>query len=263
MKKYATIAAICLLIASLHARADVIVVENLDMHTAGQSQDAAKGTSPAGKHTALKNVTVKVKGDKLREDLLVGTAISVIIDFNTGDMVTLMHGQKKFVKISAEKLKGIVPGGVKKAIGLDNAPERAVAPEIVDTGKQEIVESEKGQTPYKYNTEVYTTELHGVKYTIWMTKDVPNYASIEEQTKKGRALAGKLGLGGAFPDTSKIDGMVVKMEMVANDGQTTILTIVSAKEEPVDDADFQIPADYTETEMPHAPGGASTPPAQP
>src|ERR1043166_97722 len=53
------------------------------------------------------DVTMKMKGDKVRLDMSMGPAgaLSTIIDVNTGDAVVLMHSQKMAMKISAEQMK--------------------------------------------------------------------------------------------------------------------------------------------------------------
>ena len=221
MKKFA---AILLLLASLHARADFIIVENLTI--AGQSQD----------------LTMKFKGDKARMDMGSGQ-MSMIVDASTGDTITLIHGQKMFMKVSGDKLKAILEQS-KKMMGQD-APDSAVAPKPVDTGKSEKVGD--------YNTEIYTVEMKGKKFTFWMSKDFPNFAALQAQINKLQSLQEKLGQGKG-PDTSKIDGVPVKTETVMN-GKTITTLLVSEKETPVDDADLQVPAGYTEMQMPQMPPG--------
>ena len=254
MKKFAVIAVICLLLASLHSRADVVVVENISSINWENQKNITTGN-----HIA----TIKIKGDKGRLDQPGGGA-SVIFDANKDDEIWIFHRQKKFAKVKRDTIKSDVPF----------IADPAAPPKIVDTGKQEKVG--------EYNTEVYTVEIRGWKCTIWVTKDIPNYASIREQMKKMRWWKEEAVMGSNFLDTTKIDGMPVKMEMQPNDKQMITVTIVSAKEEPANDADFQPPADYTEVtlqelsrqdqaeeerqkqaEKQEKPGEAGTPPSQP
>ena len=218
-----TFAVICLLLTSLHARAGFVIVENVQI--AGQKENMAI------------TMTMKIKGDKARVDM--GDQMSSITDTVTGDVLLLMGPQKHYMKTSMttawEMLKKITPAG---------------EPKVVDTGKMEKVGN--------YNAEVYTAETPGMKLTVWATKDFPNYASIREQMKKMKGLQqmGEKAMGEA-PDSAKIDGMFLKTVTETN-GETITMTLVSAKEEPVYDADLQVPADYTEVPMP----GAAAIPAQ-
>ena len=218
MKK---IAFICLLLASLCARADIVIVE--DVQTDAGNQE----------------ITVKIKGDKIRTD--VGKEITAIIDLNSGDVLTIMHAQKMFIKM-AGKMKAVLEQ-VKKAQA--TAAASGTAPKITDTGKQEKVGD--------YNAEIYTVESDYGKTTMWVTKDFPNYAAIKEEMKKLdslQAISGK-----TETDTSKVDGVPVKIEAVVG-GKTITTKMVSIKQDQVNDAEFQTPADYKEMQMPKMPAGA-------
>lgn len=217
MKKFTFI---CLLLASLCVRADVVIVE--DVQANGQTQE----------------ITVKIKGGKIRTD--VGKEMSAIMDLDSGDLTTIMHAQKMFIKM-AGKMKAIFEQA-KKAQA--DAAASGTPPKITDTGKQEKVGD--------YNTEIYTVESDRGKVTLWVTKDVPNYAAIKEEMKKLQALQAMSGK--AETDTSKVDGVPVKVEAVV-DGKTITTNMVSIKQDQVDDAEFQTPADYKEMQMPQMPSG--------
>jgi len=225
MKK---LAAVCLLLASLHARADMTITELVD--AGGQSQ----------------NMTIKIKGDKMRTDI--AAQMSTITDTNTGDVITIMHPQKSYLKISASKTKELITK--MQAMQGQTAATATEKPKIVATGKKEKVND--------YNTEIYTAESPTMKFTYWVAKDFPNAAAVQEQMKKMQdGMQSKIGTAGnSVPDISILPGLPLKTEIVTG-GQTITTTLISVKQSPVDDADLQIPADYKEMQMPSFNGGGA------
>ena len=93
---------------------------------------------------------------------------------------------------------------------------------------------------------------------LWVAKDFPNAQAIKDQMMKLSSS-----MGGAGIDPSKVDvpGMVVKSEVNTPVGKMTV-TLVRAKEEPVEDAEFKQPEGYQEMKMPTLPP-AIPPPAPP
>jgi hypothetical protein len=85
------------------------------------------------------NITTKIKGDKVRVDIPTTPqgAISTIMDVNTGDSVTLMHGQKAVIKISSAEIRQMAEN-MKKARA-NGAATNAEPPKFHDTGKAEKV----------------------------------------------------------------------------------------------------------------------------
>src|SRR5262249_52870680 len=74
-----------LLAVTTSLRADLTLIQRVD----------AGGTTG--------EITIKFKGDKLRIDP--APELSIITDSKTGDTITLMHGEKKVMRISADKMK--------------------------------------------------------------------------------------------------------------------------------------------------------------
>jgi thiol-disulfide isomerase/thioredoxin len=165
-------------------------------------------------------------------------SMSTIADLNTGDTVMLMHKHKAAAKISGAQLKeqmAAVKKQVEKAAVAGSAKPQA-------TGKTEKVGD--------YNPEIYTwASTNGMKMTLWVAKDFPNYKQIQEQLKKLSELS-PFGMGKSMgPDENTLPGMVVKREMESL-GQKITTTLISAKEEPVDLAVFEVPKDYTDMTQP-------------
>jgi len=189
-------------------------------------------------------VTMQIKGDKVRTDMPFGLmgmgSMSTIADLNTGDTVMLMHKHKAAAKISGAQLKEQM-AAVKKQVE-KAAVAGAAKPQAQDTGKTEKVGD--------YNPEIYTwASTNGMKMTLWVAKDFPNYKQIQEQLKKLSELS-PFGMGKSMgPDENALPGMVVKKEMESL-GQKITTTLISAKEESVDLAVFEVPKDYTDMTQP-------------
>jgi hypothetical protein len=219
MKK---LAAICLLIASLHARADLVLVEKID------------GMGPAGQSG---EITIKIKGDKIRTDI--SSQMSSIMDTNSGDMITIMHEQKSYLKMSADKTKAMMEQ--MRAMQGKAAPSAPPEPpKFVSTGQKDEVNG--------FKTEVYTATYDGKKITAWVALDYPNASSVMKQFLKMQEVM-QSKFPNAAPKMDSLPGLPVKTEMEVN-GQKMTTTLVSVKEQPVDAADLEIPAGYTEMQMP-------------
>jgi hypothetical protein len=199
-------------------QADYVIVQKVD------------GTLQSG------NMTIKIKDAKVRTD--VGTEISTLTDGVTGDTITLMHGQKSFMKIPAERSKALVAQLQKLRGGADNT---GAPPKLTSTGKKEKVD--------KYDCEVFTWSAGGMNVTYWITKDFPNFAQInaamEKTRNEGLTSVGK----GVLPSAADLPGYPVKTEMAIG-AQKFTTTIVSVNEENVDPGVFEVPANYKEMAVP-------------
>jgi hypothetical protein len=219
MKK---IAAVCLLITSLHARADLVLVEKID----GMGQSGQAG-----------EITIKIKGDKIRTDI--SSQMSSIMDTNSGDMITIMHEQKSYLKMSADKTKAMMDQ-VRAMQGKAAPSATPDAPKFVSTGKKEDVNG--------FKTEVYTAIFDGKTITCWVALDYPNASSVMKQFLKMQEVM-QSKFPSASPKMNSLPGLPLKTEMDVN-GKKMTTTVVSVKEEPVNASDVEIPAGYTEMQMP-------------
>ena len=169
-------------------------------------------------------LTLKIKGDKTRLDMPTERLgnVSVIQDLNTGDKIMMIHQQKVAKMQSAAE---------QASAGNDGEN-----PALVKTGKTEKVGN--------YDTEIYTwTNDHGMSGTLWVAVNYPDYPKFKSLLKKLHdSKAGQM-LKGTQPDTSTLPGMVVKSKKETPLGEVAT-TLISAKEEPVNASDFQIPDDY-------------------
>jgi hypothetical protein len=188
------------------------------------------------------NITTKIKGDKVRVDIPTTPqgAISTIMDVNTGDSVTLMHGQKAVIKISSAEIRQMAEN-MKKARA-NGAATNAEPPKFHDTGKAEKVGD--------YSTEIYTwSGPNGANQTVWVAKNFPNYARIKVQMDKLSNSPVAQMSKDTSPDVGALPGMVVKTQMEMN-GQKVTSSLVSVKEESVDASIFEAPKDYHEMAQP-------------
>jgi hypothetical protein len=207
-----------LLLLTTAASADFIVVQKVD----GLGQQSG-------------NITVKIKEAKARAEL--APQISQLIDGDSGDTVTLMHGQKSFMKVSAAQTKALLEQMQKVQSGNSAVPPAKPVP----TGTKENV----GEWP----TEVFTWSGGAISARYWVAKDFPNYQALQAAMDKLQsggvtALAKNL-----MPASSDFPGMIVKTEIKMKD-KTITSTIVSVKEENVDPKEFEVPTDYKELPAP-------------
>ena len=219
------------------ARADLVMHEQADYGSPGN----------------LIAITFRIHGDKVRQDLTSGESgeMSLIKDAATGDSIVLMHPQKRFTKPAAKS---------------ENAQNPAAAlTKPKDTGSSAKVGG--------YDTDIFVwaadrklwNDTNGMIETLWVARDFPNYENIKaDLAKLDRANVSFPG-NGLQPEISTLPGMVVKSRLIVKFGgilQTINITLLSTKEEPVDPAIFEVPADYKEWTPPPSTGQPTPTPAQ-
>jgi beta-galactosidase GanA len=190
-------------------------------------------------------MTMKIRGDKIRTDVAGGPmgSMSVIVDNQSGDSVSLMHGPKMAMKTSAADMKRVAEMAKQFTGG---ATGDAAKPN--KTGKTEKVGD--------YDCDVYSWTSGGMSGRYWVAKGHPQEAILKEAEKKMNA--GIMAGAQTGPDTSALPGAVLKTETIAPN-QTTVVTIVSIKEQKLDDKTFDVPADYKAMAMPQMPGFGGPP----
>ncbi len=207
MKKTALI--LCLVLCSLCANADFVVVEQI----------------AATRQHAL-TITTKVKGGKCRKDYSNNT--SVIYDLATGDSVRIDHAAKTYRITTGKEVAGVTEAFEKK---VGTKPPRM--PAVTDTGKTEKVNG--------HDAEVYTATSGELSYTFWVAKEYPDYAALRDEIKKFNARNPGTGVSAGAP---QLDGIVLKSESLSDAGSVTTITLLSAKVQDVDDSEFKPPAGY-------------------
>jgi len=200
---------LALVCAAAGARADVVMQQQITVTTNNSV------------------VTVKIKGSKVRLDMYAGQpqALSTITDFNTGEIIYLMHSQKLYLKSPGQPMKQARSSGT---------ASRAPVPR--STGKTQKVGD--------YNTELYTwSNDRNIVGTVWVAKNYPDYARIRADYAVLDKTAGAD--TDMTPALSALPGMVVRSQ-VTGSGQTITAALISAKEGPLDASLFGIPRDYKE-----------------
>ncbi|MEY2480792.1 MAG: hypothetical protein QOI04_1719 [Verrucomicrobiota bacterium] len=211
---------VCAIIfAIINARADLTIEQKIE---------GATGESRQG------DFTVKIKGDKFRIEAT--PDISTIIDGKTGDMLTLMHGKKQVVRISGQQAHAAAEM-VDKFAG---DKEKSEKPVLVNTGRKETING----TP----AEIYTCDTSAGKITYWIAPNYPDGAAILQQMKAMQPGAWSVA-SKAMPDYREFPGIPIKSEM--NLGSSRVVTtLVSIKQDPLDDSNFEAPKDYNDMKMP-------------
>src|SRR5438270_10994790 len=169
-----------LLAATASRRADLTLVQKVDM--AGTPGE----------------MTIKFKGDKVRVDP--APQVSMITDAKTGDTVTLIHAEKKAMRISGEKMKA-AGEMVKKFAGSTPAEQKS---KLTPLGRKETVNG--------MPTDVFTTDTAVGKATYYIATHYPDAAASMNEMKPAQptALASS---GTSVPDISNPPGVAVKIEM--------------------------------------------------
>lgn len=220
--KSAAAAALCTLAAARCVQADIVIVQKVE------------GGSQSGE------MTMKIHGDRARADL--SPAVSTIIDAASGDVTTLMHERKTFMRISAAAAKAL--GERMKSASRENGDTAPTRPKLQPTGRREKIAG--------HDTEQFVWEFGDMKLTYWIAKDVPNAAAILAIMKKMQTGAASLA-SGFMPDPADLPGLPVKTEMAVGGKKSFTTTLVSVKEEAVDPAVLEVPADYRELPAPLIP----------
>ena len=184
----------------------------------------------------VQQITLKIKGTKVRLDT--GEETSALIDSETGVTTLLVHPNKAFLKISAEEIKQQAKA-LKEMLGqkLENPADVQLKP----TGKKEKING--------FDTEEYTTNFNGVEMSLSIAKQYPNYQQIVEalyQVQNGPAMEAFRSMS-IPPD--KYPGLPIRTTQTIL-GQKIVMTLDSAQEIDVPDAEFAIPVDYKELNPP-------------
>ncbi|MBL9143653.1 MAG: DUF4412 domain-containing protein [Verrucomicrobiaceae bacterium] len=218
MKTALAIAALIALAPSL--RADWVIIQN---------------TKALGKDSQM---TIKVKGDHIRNEI--GQKMTVFMDVSKGTSKMFMHEQKMVMKMNADSIKAAA-GLANKFLGGGN-----------DTPAKPKATGEKVKVG-EWETEVYTWESKMGSGKFYVVKSFPKFEELSQAMDRiTKSMSNPM--SAMFPSYHDFPGMIVKSEMTMM-GQLSSTELVSAKEEPVADADFVEPEGYQEMKMPTLPGG--------
>ncbi|MEY2495422.1 MAG: hypothetical protein QOJ45_1914 [Verrucomicrobiota bacterium] len=212
---------------SLNARGDLTIVQKVE------------GKNPAS------DIVLKLKGDKARIEAT--PQFTSILDGKTGETITLMNAQKKFLRISGEKAKAIAEMANKYTGATPGQPKMAA------TGKKMSING--------YDTEEYVWETPNFKARYWIAPTYPDGGAILKQLQAA--------IPTIWNDVAKgmlnyhdLPGLPLRTQIKAGENEITT-TVVSIKQDPLSDADFVVPKDFAEMRIPNVPGILSEKPAPP
>ncbi len=195
-------------------RADLVIQQHVD----GGGQQGA--------------MVLKIKGGKARADL--AQPVSVITDTGTGDTIVLSHNRKTYTRIPAARAKALA----EQLLKARNASE---PPKLEATGKKETVSG--------HETEIFNWSVGTLKMKFWVAKDYPNGAALQRQLDQLQMGGLSSVAASMMPKASALPGLRLRTELDLPNTKVTY-TIVSIKEESVDDAAFEPPKEYTELAAP-------------
>lgn len=165
--------------------------------------------------------TMCIKGGKVRSDN--DTTSSVIMDTDTGEMITLVHEQKMLIKTNTRELAAL-------AAPTPGADPAAGGTKVTATGQKEKVDG--------YECEVYLSENMGMVVKMWLTKDYPGYEKLREELKVIAKMSAQ-----NTPEQAPMPGIAIKTEF-EQQGLKVETRLVSLKGGSVDEGKFAIPAGY-------------------
>ena len=157
----------------------------------------------------------------------------------------LTHSPKTALKMSAAQTKETLDS-IRTTAGTSDLPQ--AKPET--TGRQEKLG--------EFNTEIFACKAGNSVQTLWVTKDLPNYANVKEQLDRLYRWPEPPVQKGVPSDLPGLPGVVVKTEMEAS-GKKSTWTVLSVKEEDLDAVLFEMPTDYRELAKAAPPAPAATP----
>lgn len=193
-------------------------------------------------------VTLKLKGDKVRMEI--SPQMTTILDGRTGDTVTLMTAQKRFLRISGDKAKAIAEMASKYTGSTGEKPKLSA------TGKKMSING--------YETEEYVSETPTFKARYWIALNYPDAATILKQLQAAMPTVWNDAAKGML-NYHDLPGLPLRTQIKMKERDITS-TITSIKQDSLNDADFAVPKDFLEMKIPNVPGimsERSAPPAPP
>jgi hypothetical protein len=195
-------------------RADVTLVEQTD--AMGQNVDS----------------TILVKDGHTRVDTPIGA--SVIVDLKSGEVISLMHAEKTYMKVPAQMAQAALAFA-------------SQSPLLPQAGSMALTATGKKDTISGYAADEYTFAVAGKPISVWLTKAAPDYVNLLKEVAAAFAQ-GPMGaiIKGIGLDIASLPGLPVRFAGEVQPGQTVTSTITSISSSPISDSQFAVPADYKE-----------------
>jgi hypothetical protein len=180
-------------------------------------------------------ISIKIKGDRLRVEP--APDMATIFNAGTGEMLQMLKSRKVVIRFSAGKIKAATELMEKPRDKAAAAPAKA---KMIATGKKENVGG--------YEAEEYVTDTPAFKASYWVVRNYPDGAAIFRQLQSIKPPNwdfAKMGI----PDFTELPGLPIKTVMLFGGSRVTT-TITSIKQDPLDETEFAVPADFKEVQMP-------------
>jgi hypothetical protein len=200
----------------LSARADFTIVQKVE-----------------GGKVAGNEIILKLKGDRVRVEAT--PQMTMIVDGKTGDTLTLMNAQKKFLRISGDKARAIAELSAKYS------GTTAEKPKLTATGKKTTING--------YEAEEYVGETKLFKASYWIAPSFPDSAAIMKQLQAVIPAAWN-DLAKGMMDYRDLPGFPLRTQ-VKTEGGEIISTVTAIKRDLLSDAEFLVPADFQEMKVPN------------
>ena len=188
---------------------------------------------------AFKQVTIKIKGDKARVEI--SPEMTAIIDNKSGETLNLMNSKKRFLRISADKSRAIADLVSKYDKDSSGSGSVTPKPKLNPTGKKETING--------YETEEYARESPALKESYWIAANYPNSAEILKQLQSITPTAWNEIAKGIF-NYRDFPGLPLRT-LIKTDKTQITSTILSIKQDPLDDAEFVVPKEFEELKVPN------------
>jgi hypothetical protein len=204
------------LLFSLTAQADFTIVQNVE----------SKGASS--------EITIKLKGDRIRMEAT--PQMTMIVDGKTGDTITLMNAQKKFIRIPGETTKAIAEMAAKYGGATVEKPK------FTATGKTRTING--------FEAEEYVGETSTFKASYWIAPKFPDSAALLKQLQAVTPTAWS-DLAKGMLDYRDLPGFPLRTQVRKGEEELTC-TVTAVRQDPLSDAEFAVPKDFQEMKMPNA-----------
>src|SRR3954452_1788190 len=197
------------------ARADFTIVQKVEQ----------KGTAT--------EIVLKLKGERIRMEAT--PDVTMIVDGKTGDTVTVMNAQKKYLRISGEKARAIAELATKYNGG------NAEKPKVVATGKKMTVNG--------YEAEEYAGETALFKARYWIAPSFPESAAIMKQLQAVIPATWN-DLAKGMMDYRDLPGFPLRTQVKMGEEEITS-TVTAVKHDVLSETEFVPPKDFQEVKMPN------------
>ncbi len=182
---------------------------------------------------AASEMIMKVRGDKIRMEAT--PQMTMIVDGRTGDTITLMTAQKKYLRISGDKAKAIAE------LASKYGGTTGEKPKITATGKKMTING--------YEAEEYVGETKMFKASYWIAPSFPDSAAIMKELQAVMPSAWN-DLAKGMMDYRDLPGFPLRTQVKMGDQEITS-TVTSIKRDPLSDAEFAVPKGFQEMKIPN------------